>query len=64
VLGEAMKRFQAIEGLRGVLAWAVVFSHLVYFANIYRHGFGGWIAHLGRPPRACSRAVSGSTWYG
>jgi peptidoglycan/LPS O-acetylase OafA/YrhL len=28
---------------------AVVFSHLVYFANIYGHGFGSLIAHLGRP---------------
>jgi len=54
-----MKRFQAIEGLRGVLAWAVVFSHLVYFANIYRHGFGGWIAHLGRPSVLIFIIVSG-----
>jgi hypothetical protein len=35
-----MNRFRAIEGLRSVLAWAVVFSHLVYFSDIYTHGFG------------------------
>jgi peptidoglycan/LPS O-acetylase OafA/YrhL len=44
-----MKRFQAIEGLRGALAWAVVFTHLAYFSNIYTHGFGSLISHLGRP---------------
>ena len=44
-----MKRFQAIEGLRGVLAWAVVLTHLAYFSNIYTHGFGSLISHLGRP---------------
>ena len=54
-----MKKFQAIEGLRGVLAWAVVFSHLVYFADIYTHGFGGRIAHLGRPAVLIFIIVSG-----
>lgn len=54
-----MQRFQAIEGLRGVLAWAVVFSHLVYFADIYTHGFGGRIAHLGRPAVLIFIIVSG-----
>ena len=54
-----MKRLQAIEGLRGVLAWAVVFSHLVYFANIYSHGFGHGIAHLGRPAVLIFIIVSG-----
>jgi|SRR5579883_144801 len=54
-----MKRFQAIEGLRGVLAWAVVFSHLVYFADIYTHGFGRHIAHLGRPAVLIFIIVSG-----
>ena len=54
-----MKRFQAIEGLRGGLAWSVVFSHLVYFADIYEHGFGGRIAHLGRPAVLIFIIVSG-----
>jgi peptidoglycan/LPS O-acetylase OafA/YrhL len=54
-----MKRFEAIEGLRGVLAWTVVVSHLVYFANIYTHGFGGRIAHLGRPAVLIFIIVSG-----
>ena len=57
--GEPLKRFQAIEGLRGVLAWAVVVSHLVYFANIYTHGFGSRIAHLGRPAVLIFIIVSG-----
>src|SRR5262249_52534066 len=57
--GQTMKRFQAIEGLRGVLAWAVVFSHIVYFADIDSHGFGGVIAHLGRPAVLIFIIVSG-----
>ena len=35
-----MKRFIAIEGLRGWLAWAVVFSHLTQTSGIYAKGFG------------------------
>jgi peptidoglycan/LPS O-acetylase OafA/YrhL len=31
------KHFLPIEGLRGWLAWAVVFSHIAYFSN-FRHG--------------------------
>jgi peptidoglycan/LPS O-acetylase OafA/YrhL len=54
-----MKKFQATEGLRGILAWAVVFSHLVYFANIYGHGFGSLIAHLGRPAVLVFVIISG-----
>ena len=54
-----MKKFQAVEGLRGILAWAVVFSHLVYFANIYGHGFGSLIAHLGRPAVLVFVIISG-----
>jgi peptidoglycan/LPS O-acetylase OafA/YrhL len=54
-----MNRFRAIEGLRGVLAWAVVFSHLVYFSDIYTHGFGALISHLGRPAVLIFVIVSG-----
>jgi peptidoglycan/LPS O-acetylase OafA/YrhL len=54
-----MNRFRAIEGLRGVLAWAVGFSHLVYFADIYTHGFGALISHLGRPAVLIFVIVSG-----
>jgi peptidoglycan/LPS O-acetylase OafA/YrhL len=54
-----MNRFRAIEGLRGVLAWAVVFSHLVYFSHIYTHGFGALISHLGRPSVLIFVIVSG-----
>ena len=42
-----MKRFQALEGLRGVLAWAVVFSHLANFSDIYKRGFGALVNILG-----------------
>jgi peptidoglycan/LPS O-acetylase OafA/YrhL len=42
-----------------VLAWAVVFSHLVYFSDIYTHGFGALISHLGRPAVLIFVIVSG-----
>jgi peptidoglycan/LPS O-acetylase OafA/YrhL len=35
-----MKRFRAIEGLRGWLAWTVVFSHLVLTSGLYAKGLG------------------------
>lgn len=35
-----MKKFYAIEGLRGWLAWIVVFSHLVQTSDVYAHGLG------------------------
>ena len=54
-----MKIFRGIEGLRGLLAWTVVFSHLVYFSNIYTHGFGRLIGHLGRPAVLIFVIVSG-----
>jgi peptidoglycan/LPS O-acetylase OafA/YrhL len=54
-----MNKFLGIEGLRGVLAWAVVFSHLVYFSDIYTHGFGSLLAHLGRPAVLVFVIVSG-----
>ena len=42
-----------------MLAWAVVFSHLVYFSDIYTHGFGALISHLGRPAVLIFVIVSG-----
>lgn len=35
-----MKRFSAIEGLRGWLAWIVVVSHLAQASDVYVHGLG------------------------
>jgi peptidoglycan/LPS O-acetylase OafA/YrhL len=35
-----MKRFYSIEGLRGWLAWIVVFSHLVQTSDVYADGLG------------------------
>lgn len=35
-----MKKFEAIEGLRGWLAWAVVVAHLAYASGIYTDGIG------------------------
>jgi peptidoglycan/LPS O-acetylase OafA/YrhL len=35
-----MKKFRAIEGLRGWLAWTVVLAHLAYSSGIYIGGIG------------------------
>lgn len=35
-----MQKFTAIEGLRGWLAWTVVFSHLALISDIYPNGIG------------------------
>ena len=54
-----MKRFQGLEGLRGVLAWAVVFSHLACFSDVYTHGFGALLARLGLPSVLIFVIISG-----
>ena len=36
IFGGIMKRFDAIEGLRGWLAWAVVFWHCIYMFGIHK----------------------------
>ena len=54
-----MKRFQALEGLRGVLAWAVVFSHLANFSDIYKRGFGALVNILGTPSVLIFVIISG-----
>ena len=42
-----MRRFAAIEGVRGWLALAVVLSHIAVFTNTYAHGFGPMIVNAG-----------------
>ena len=54
-----MKRFQALEGFRGVLAWAVVFAHLAKFSDIYTRRIGALIDKLGTPSVLIFVIVSG-----
>lgn len=42
-----MKKFKAIEGLRGWLAWTVVISHVSQMTNIQLRGFGPWLTESG-----------------
>lgn len=42
-----MKKFCAIEGLRGWLAWIVVLAHLAYASGIYTHGIGQKLGSAG-----------------
>jgi peptidoglycan/LPS O-acetylase OafA/YrhL len=51
-----MKKFDAIEGLRGWLAWAVVFSHLVYMSGLKGDGLDPM---LGMPRTLLFMIVSG-----
>ena len=41
------KRFNAIEGLRGWLAWTVVLSHVVQVSNIIAKGVGPMMVRTG-----------------
>src|ERR1700746_1845719 len=45
--GSAMKKFVAIEGLRGWLAWAVVVCHLVQTSDLYAMGLGPALVQVG-----------------
>ena len=42
-----MKKFVAIEGLRGWLAWAVVVCHLVQTSDLYAKGLGPALVQVG-----------------
>ena len=42
-----MKKFLAIEGLRGWLAWAVVVCHLVQTSDLYAKGLGPVLVQMG-----------------
>jgi peptidoglycan/LPS O-acetylase OafA/YrhL len=54
-----MKRFTAIEGLRGWLAWTVVFSHITQTVNVWPDGIGPRLAHAGGYAVAIFIMVSG-----
>jgi peptidoglycan/LPS O-acetylase OafA/YrhL len=54
-----MKRFYAIEGLRGWLAWTVVLAHLAYASGIYTHGIGQRLGNAGSPAVIVFIIVSG-----
>jgi peptidoglycan/LPS O-acetylase OafA/YrhL len=53
-----MKKFDAIEGLRGWLAWAVVFSHFAYFSDT-RGIIGSYLRELGLPAVLVFLIISG-----
>lgn len=57
--GPAMKKFGSIEGLRGWLAWAVVFSHLAYFSNLSVKGLGPALKAAGLPAVLVFLMISG-----
>ncbi len=57
--GSAMKKFAAIEGLRGWLAWAVVLSHLAYFSNLSLKGLGPALKAAGLPAVLVFLMISG-----
>lgn len=54
-----MKKFSAIEGLRGWLAWAVVLSHLAYFSNLSVKGLGPLLKVAGLPAVLVFLIISG-----
>lgn len=54
-----MRKFGAIEGLRGWLAWAVVFSHLAYFSNLSVKSFGPALKAAGLPAVLIFLMISG-----
>jgi peptidoglycan/LPS O-acetylase OafA/YrhL len=54
-----MNKFHAIEGLRGWLAWIVVFAHLAYASGIYTHGIGQKLGSAGYSAVVVFMIVSG-----
>jgi peptidoglycan/LPS O-acetylase OafA/YrhL len=54
-----MKKFSAIEGLRGWLAWTVVLSHLALSSNIHAKGLGPIVERAGRPAVLIFVIISG-----
>lgn len=54
-----MKKFSAIEGLRGWLAWTVVAAHLSYVSGIYMNRPGVIFGRLGLPAVLMFVIVSG-----
>lgn len=54
-----MKRFEAIEGLRGWLAWAVVLSHLTYVSGFNLPGLSQFFRMIGLPAVLIFIVISG-----
>jgi peptidoglycan/LPS O-acetylase OafA/YrhL len=54
-----VRRFAAIEGVRGWLALTVVLSHIAVFTNIYAHGFGPMIVNAGPGAVTVFMVISG-----
>jgi peptidoglycan/LPS O-acetylase OafA/YrhL len=54
-----MKKFEAIEGLRGWLAWTVVFSHLAWYSNLKWKGVGYELHTAGLPAVLVFIIISG-----
>lgn len=53
------RRFAAIEGLRGWLAWTVVFSHIAQATNIYALGLGPLLIQSGPAAVLVFMVISG-----
>jgi peptidoglycan/LPS O-acetylase OafA/YrhL len=56
---ERAQKFLAIEGLRGWLAWAVVFTHLTYMSNFGMKGLSWLFRSIGLPSVQIFIIVSG-----
>ncbi|RTE91992.1 acyltransferase [Bradyrhizobium sp. LVM 105] len=57
--GAALKKFRAIEGLRGWLAWTVVLAHLAYCSGFSSGALGSHVRSLGPPAVLVFLIVSG-----
>lgn len=54
-----MKKFTAVEGLRGWLAWTVVIAHTAYTSGIYLNHFGAVLGRAGYPAVLTFIIISG-----
>jgi peptidoglycan/LPS O-acetylase OafA/YrhL len=59
LVSEQVRRFLAIEGLRGWLAWAVVFSHLAYISAFNARGASWFLRSIGPPSVLVFLIISG-----
>jgi peptidoglycan/LPS O-acetylase OafA/YrhL len=55
----SMRRFYAIEGLRGWLAWAVVLSHIAQTSDVYAKGLGPAMGRAGHAAVLVFVVISG-----
>jgi peptidoglycan/LPS O-acetylase OafA/YrhL len=56
---DSIKRLAAVEGLRGWLAWAVLFDHVAYFSNFRAPFLGQFLRDIGPPAVLVFIIVSG-----